>query len=283
MTNAVRQRLPTLLRCARFFTQRIPPVPHASGIANRIVKPALCRFSRWGQVYCDVWDVNDHRIGMYVDPCDCVGGNLFFVPQLYERWERHWLAETLPRGGIFVDVGANIGAYSLWAAGCVGDSGRVLAFEAGSDNFALFCRNVAVNGFNSVIKAVRLGISDREEVLNLSLAPQGSQGTNSFSVAHGGAVEEVPCRSLYQVLVAEGVPHVDVLKLDIEGFEYRVLSRFFADLAVDPALTPDHILVEILGGPATQEQKQALRHLILDNGYVLIKERENSWFRRRVG
>jgi hypothetical protein len=76
------------------------------------------------------------------------------------------------------------------------------------------------------------------------------------------------------------VKKIDVLKLDIEGFEYPVLNRFFDDIADIPQLKPAYILVEIEGGPQPDERKRQLRSLIADNGYRILRERENTLFER---
>ena len=55
----------------------------------------------------------------------------------------------LQRGDVFVDVGANIGYFSVLAACLVGEGGQVFAFEPDPDNFRLLRDNVALNGFSS--------------------------------------------------------------------------------------------------------------------------------------
>ena len=64
-------------------------------------------------------------------------------PDIWEFVLRH-----VPRGGVFLDAGANIGTYALPAAGLVGPEGRVLAFEAHPRTFAYLARNVAANGLS---------------------------------------------------------------------------------------------------------------------------------------
>jgi FkbM family methyltransferase len=271
--------IPPFVKAAKAVTRLIPPVWRFSGISNRIVKPLVCSFISGALFRSTIWTYRGRDIEMIVDPSDCVGGNLFFIPHMYDRWERKFLMKRLPRGGVFVDVGSNIGAYALFAAEIVGASGKVIAFEAATENFRLLRKNIEINGRNSVIAAYQIGISDKKEMLRLGLNREGNRGANSFLKTEG-ETEEVQCYSLYDALQMAEVKKIDVLKLDIEGFEYPVLNRFFDDIADIPQLKPAYILVEIEGGPQTAERKQLLRSLISDNGYRILRERENTLFER---
>lgn len=268
-----------VLRLLRFLTRLIPPIPHASGLSNRLIKPLACWLSRPDKVLADIWSLHGRAIRMYVYPCDVVGGNLFFIPQLYDRWERKFIEEHLSGNDVFVDVGANIGAYTLWAAACMSRGGRVIAFEAGRDNYDLLCENIRINGCAGTVEALRIGISDREEVLSLGLNETGNSGANGFSGVAARA-EQVACLPLCQALRRASVDRVDMLKMDIEGFELRVLRRFFYDLADFPTFTPEFLIIEIGGSPASADEKRELHDLIVTNGYTCIGARENSLYRR---
>ncbi|HYE35043.1 MAG TPA: FkbM family methyltransferase [Methylocaldum sp.] len=273
--------IPPFVKAAKAMTRLIPPVWRLSGISNRIIKPLVCSFIPGALFRSTIWNYRGRDIEMILDPSDCVGGNLFFIPQMYDRWERKFLTNRLPKAGVFVDVGSNIGAYALFAAEIVGESGKVIAFEAATENFQLLRKNIEINGKNSVIAAYQIGISDKKETLRLGLNRQGNRGANSF-LKPEGETEEVQCYSLHEALQMADVKKIDVLKLDIEGFEYPVLKRFFDDIDGAPQLKPAYILVEIDGGPQTAERKQQLRSLISDSGYRILRERENTLFELAV-
>jgi len=263
---------PRSFRILSRLTRLIPPLPHASGLSNRIVKPLYCRNHR-GRYRVKVWD----GIEMIVDPADTIGGNLAFIPQLCDVWERHAIEKYLPRGGVFVDVGANIGSYSLWAARQVGPHGRILAYEAEPNNFATLIQNIELNGFRQ-IAAFQVGVSDKEETLKLRMCA-GNSGGHSFApdVASPSAAEvEVKCQPLAELVAHVG--RIDFIKLDIEGFEQRVLSRFFGDVAADSPLRPRFILTEMLHGPVT-----GLSDTIRQAGYRLIRHAGyNAFFARAI-
>jgi FkbM family methyltransferase len=225
-----------------------------------------------GALELAIWD----DIRMLVDPGDTIGGNLAFIPQLYDRWERAAIASLLPSGGVFVDVGSNIGAYALWGARHAGPTGTVVAIEADPENFARLKHNVALNGFTNV-RAVNLGVSDAEETLRLHRNRSGNSGGHTFA-RHDPDGLPLECRPLARILADVGAGPVDVLKLDIEGFELRVLKRYFTDLQAVAAPVPRFVLLEWLGGP-TRSALAELHAVLTASGYSVVRAGENALFR----
>jgi FkbM family methyltransferase len=235
---------PISFRLLSKLTKIIPAIPHASGLSNRIVKPIFCSLHHEERYCVEAWE----GIRMIVDPADCIGGNLAFIPQLFDVWERAAVDKFLPRGGVFIDVGANIGAYSLWAAKRVGPTGRVLAYEAEPMNFSVLQENIAINRLERIIQAHRIGVSDTTESLTLRLNDGGNSGGHSFiSSAPSDRVTSitVECKSLAKLIDEANIQRVDFMKMDIEGFEQRVLSQFFSDVQVGSPLRPRVLLTEM--------------------------------------
>src|SRR3954466_10808308 len=81
------------------------------------------------------------------------------VESIYEKepWTLEWIA-TFEPGEIFLDCGANVGMYSIWAA--VTRGVRVYAFEPESQNYALLNRNIMLNSVSGAVDAFCLGLSD---------------------------------------------------------------------------------------------------------------------------
>jgi FkbM family methyltransferase len=221
-------------------------------------------------------------VDMIVDPADSVGGTFAFIPQLFDTWERQAISELLPMGGTFVDVGSNIGAYALWAAGIVGAHGHVVAYEAEPNNYARLIDNVAVNNFKHV-QAYRVGVSDKAETLRLQLNTVGNSGGHSFTrglYAEGSVPEiDVPCERLAPLLDSARIARVDFMKLDIERFEQRVLARFFQDVPPESPIRPRHILTEMY--PGDVKGPGTLWETIVSAGYRLQRQgKANALFAR---
>ena len=82
---------------------------------------------------------------------------------IWEPYETSLLLSMLRPGDVFVDVGANIGYFSVLAASVVGDDGAVFAFEPDPDNFRLLRRNVALNGQQASIVAVQAALAEHRK------------------------------------------------------------------------------------------------------------------------
>lgn len=178
-------------------------------------------------------------LAMGLRPDDWVEGQLLFGPQFYEAEERARVAAELGAGDSFVDLGAHVGLFTLLAAREVGPSGCVVAVEANPDTHARLVENVRRNGFENV-RTFGCGVSDRHEVRSLGLREHNS-GHSSF--LHGDApTVEVDCAPLAALLEKAGLERVGGMKLDLEGFEYRVLQRFFGE--APRALWPRFVLIE---------------------------------------
>jgi FkbM family methyltransferase len=275
-SDADASRPPAALTWLRWLTMRIPPIPHASGLSNRIVKPFWLRIAREQPVVLPVWG----KTRMLLHPADTVGGNLTFIPQLWDRWERNYIRTWLKPGAVFIDVGSNIGAYSLWAAEIVGPAGTVIAIEPDPETAEILRRNIALNRWQSVISVCRMGVSDREEILLLERPCTGDMGVTRLVSGCGGGGAPIACLTLATILRQAGVSRVDMLKIDIEGSETRVLREFFKETQSEIQLRPEHLLVEFDEGPLSQADKRSLAELIRANGYKLVHSGPNAVFRR---
>jgi FkbM family methyltransferase len=252
------------LALMRSATHRLPRLRGAGRVGNQIIR--FYQRKPRERVVVDV-------LGMKMDlnPSENVDSALLFFPQLYDPKEIGFICQHLVAGDCFLDLGANIGFYSLMASRVVGPTGRVLAVEADPFNFEMLERNLALNGVNNV-DAVRVGLSDRSETLRLGISTTGNRGGNSFlsSSPEGVMVE---CLPLSQLLRDRGVTQVAGAKIDIEGFEMRVLSRFFEE--TERNLYPGFLVVEdwgISAGPNGGDLPGApgdLLRLLRGRGYRL--------------
>jgi FkbM family methyltransferase len=154
---------------------------------------------------------------------DYIGNFIYY----WGCWEpdESWVIRTLLRpGDVFIDVGANVGYFSLLAASIVGPSGRVIAFEATPPTLEELRHNVALNGLQNVdIRGE--AVLDRECVVTISQPHDANTGANSIRFQPGNSPSwQVSAVPLAAVLPAE-VP-VRLLKVDVEGADLHVLRGF---------------------------------------------------------
>jgi FkbM family methyltransferase len=138
----------------------------------------------------------------------------------------------VPAGGVFYDVGSNLGFFALLGAHMTGPEGRVLAFEPAPDNAAAIRHNAEVNGLLNV------------DVVEKAVAAAGGEGRlqvvddQSWSKleeygAHPGTeqVLDVAVIALDEEIGAGALPPPDVVKIDVEGAEIAVLEGMATTLA----------------------------------------------------
>src|SRR5262245_34954127 len=135
----------------------------------------------------------------------------------YELPKQNRFAIEVKEGRVVYDVGANSGFYTLLAARCVGARGRVHAFEPAPENLSFLRRHVALNRLsNTTINA--LAISDASGTLHFRRGPNRSTGR----LDDAGDLE-VKAMSIDDFVLIEGHSPPDVIKIDVEGGEARVL------------------------------------------------------------
>lgn len=153
---------------------------------------------------------------------------------------------------LIVDCGANIGAFSLYAAGKAPEA-RVVALEPVSATFAALTSHVEGNRLADRIRCLRLGVAGRSGTVSLSVG-----GASAFSSMYGpadGPREEVSVLGLPDLLRELGDPaEVDFLKLDCEGAEMDCLLaadaatlRRFRRIGFEYHLASGHAYAEVAG------------------------------------
>ena len=178
-------------------------------------------YQRW--VPGEQFFVNSQGHKLFLDPRDMgMARALLLSGGAWEEAETRLFSSFVKEGMTVVDVGANVGYYTLLAARLVGEKGKVFAFEPSSDNFALLKRNVEENGYKNVV-LVPKAVSDRSAKARL-LIDRASSGSHSLSASRGGAdFVDVETVSLDEYF-AGGLERIDVLKIDAEGAEMAILN-----------------------------------------------------------
>ena len=145
----------------------------------------------------------------------------------FEAPERAFVNYFLRPGDVFVDVGANIGLFSLIAAACVGPLGRVMAFEPTMVTHARLIDNVRLNKFANVC-CINMALSDRSGHLDLTRVADGFDAWNSFAEPTTG---KTFCKERVEIIEWDRyarehslVGNVTMMKIDVEGWETRVLA-----------------------------------------------------------
>ncbi len=138
---------------------------------------------------------------------------------LFEVFALDVYAAPIGRGKTVVDIGANIGAFTVLAAE---RGARVLSFEPFPANFALLERNVSRNGLSATL--VQRAVSDADGTAELYLPDRNEySGRYSLYPGRGERTVNVECIRLDKVMGEYGLARINLLKIDCQGSEYEIL------------------------------------------------------------
>jgi FkbM family methyltransferase len=161
----------------------------------------------------------------------------------YNIEELDFLRAHTPQGGVFVDVGANVGTYAMVLARHVGESGRVIAIEPHPVTHARLAFNNSASGYGQTrLVAAAAGPADGELMIETDGDNLGA--SHIVSGEASSKAFKVPSLRLQRILDEVDVTHVDTLKIDVEGFEDRVLTGFFKE--APQSLWPRAVVIEHL-------------------------------------
>ncbi|MCL2393115.1 MAG: FkbM family methyltransferase [Acidimicrobiaceae bacterium] len=206
-----------------------------------------------------------------VDPADWAVGATITATGRYEPEVTAVVRSLLRPGATFVDIGANIGWFSLLAASIVGPAGSVLAVEPNLRNCELLEGSKKQNGF-SQIDVLPGAASDRQGWLALQ-----TDASNGRVVPLGpvsGATAAIPCSyvvpafPLDQLLAERGLDQVDAIKVDVEGVETAVFAgaqRLLSDRRTSVVFEWYPDALRSTGGVAPEAPLRRLRDL----GYAI--------------
>jgi FkbM family methyltransferase len=162
---------------------------------------------------------------LYARPNDFFSGAVVIQKKQYEPQVTAELGRLLRPGMVLVDLGANIGYFSMLAATLVGPGGKVIAFEPNEANCQLIQQSIKVNDF----RQVRLhphAVVEKAQTLTLEAPARGSNGrVSEFSpdaIPGASRFSVVEAVALDQFLAEES--RIDVIKMDIEGAEPRAFQ-----------------------------------------------------------
>lgn len=189
---------------------------------------------------------NIRRLGGKTDACVVTRGGVtydldlaqgidfaIYLCNIFERGTRQALSDLVAPSATVLDIGANVGAHTLHLAQCVGLEGRVLAFEPTEFAYGKLTRNLELNpSLRSRVTSYHCFLAAKDEAsipaaIYSSWPLEGqSSPTEDFHAKHLGQAmptKTAQARSIDSILAELGNPRVQLVKLDVDGFETEVL------------------------------------------------------------
>jgi FkbM family methyltransferase len=177
---------------------------------------------------------------------------------IFEPNLTHWIKSRLAPGDVFVDVGANIGYFSLLASSLIGPGGLVVAIEASPTIFRLLQQNLGRN-HRSNVRAVNVAASDAKGLVKLFRGPEHNIGMTGLFAEQDGIQMEfealVEAEPLGRILREVESRRARLIKIDVEGAEWSA-ARGMAEVLAS-GRTDLEVIVEIHPDPLAQQGKSA--------------------------
>jgi len=208
---------------------------------------------------------------------------VFAAPQLYDWAERRTLSAALAESDsnpfVFIDLGANVGVYTLWMISEARRQGRplkALAVEPDPETFGRLTMNLALSGAAEA-SALQCAVG-ASEGRGQVIAHADNRGQHRIELNDGGDMDGVAVLPLHALCSQQDVTRIDAMKVDLEGLDHDVLAAF---LGQTPARQwPRWIVVEV-GKP--QQADAPVIDLCRQHGYRQVERTKLNAILHRTG
>ena len=158
---------------------------------------------------------------MFLDPGDSLD---LSINGVYGELDTKIIREEIHEGDIVIDVGANIGYYTLIFAQLVGSSGKVFAFEPEPKNFEILKKNIEINNYQNIVAEQKI-VSDKSGIVKLFIAEHGIVGHRINQQKSSQKFIEVESIILDNYIKKLNLDNkINFIKIDVEGSEPKVLE-----------------------------------------------------------
>ena len=209
-----------------FFTYCLTRFSSTRKFFGRLLIPGL--ISSLGHREIHVWSRRGTQF--YLKYPEDIGWESLIIHKDFELGTSDFFEKFLKKGYIVFDIGANLGWYTILAAKCVGSSGQVHGFEPVPKIFQKLKDNVELNSdFNKVIKLHDIAITNgKNKEIELFSYEGLCHGLTSAKALYGDISSatkvSVKAKTLDEIWKKTFFPKVDLIKVDVEGLEYDVVS-----------------------------------------------------------
>ncbi|WP_198371315.1 FkbM family methyltransferase [Roseomonas rosulenta] len=216
-------------------------------------------------------------VEMDLDTSDFVQRGLYLTRD-FEPALRACILSHLQPGDCFVDVGANVGFYSLIASRRVGPTGMAVAFEPNPATYAALKGNIALNRLTNVT-AVDIALSDGGGQAMFFADADGNSGASSLlRRGSSAAVRTVSTETWDAFAARSSLPFPSLVKIDVEGAEVKVL-RGMSSLLTAPRRPRVILEVSEWSLQVAGSSREELFGIMSDHGYSarIISPIRSSW------
>ena len=164
-----------------------------------------------------------HRFKMLLPTKDLSMTPCMLLDGFWEPKISSFFVALVKKGDTVLDVGAAFGYYTLLSAGKVGANGKVIAFEPDPANYKIVKNNCFMNGFIHRVTVINSAASDKKEIVPFYYKSDYVWGAQSLIGTSGERTIDVETVIIDDYLTKMQVDRVDVVKIDVEGYEPFVI------------------------------------------------------------
>jgi FkbM family methyltransferase len=141
-----------------------------------------------------------------------------------EREHRYILSKAINPGDKVLDLGANIGYYVLMEHKLMKEKGHVIAIEPEPNNFKLLKKNIELNNFSSLTTTINAAVSDNDGTADLHLSKLANVHSLKQQQTSQYTGLSIPVTTISLATIASEHPDIDLIRMDIEGYEQEILQ-----------------------------------------------------------
>lgn len=203
---------------------------------------------------------NGFQLTLHLD--DWIQENIYFL-RAYEKAELKLVSNLLKRGDVFLDLGANLGLYSLHASREVGKNGKVISFEPFSINFKALNQHISINQLTNVYTEQKAVGETSGTITLYHNKEEENLGMVTAIPIKNAREEKVEMISIDAYLKEKQLQEINFIKIDIEGFEYPTLLGMEKTLK----LNLPYVLIEILHDSQSPQNQFLVEDYLMGFGY----------------
>jgi len=165
---------------------------------------------------------------LFISPNNGTVDEYIYLYGIYEPSILDVIAKYLKKDDVFIDIGANIGQHSMFAASIVEKNGKVYSFEPIPRIYKQLLDSVHINKFNNIVNVYNLALGEKDNVQTLYISSKNIGGSSLIKTQ--GADEKIEVKMTKGDNILLQLQQVNFIKIDVEGYEYEALSGISATL-----------------------------------------------------
>ena len=198
-----------------------------------------------------------------------IESKILLSSKIREEIELNEVKKAVKNKGIFIDVGANVGYYSLFAAKF--GAKKIISFEPNPVLCERFKKNIELNKFEERINLFECALGDKKGNTRLNLNKNDIGSSSLLKNSLSTNFINVKVFSLIEILETKNIKKIDALKIDVEGFEDKIMKPFFEKS--NQELYPKTVIIEDSG---KKQWKWDVISWMFKHGYKLVNRTKSN-------